>query len=72
MSLPPRDTVFIALMKGYPWPVQTVYSPAEDKWVVATVQASMVDGKYDIYFENEWYDLDDMVEWWKMPKYEVR
>ena len=71
MTSPPRDTVFIALMKGYPWPIQAVYSPAEDKWIVATVQASMVNDKDDLYFENERYDLADLIYWWRMPRYET-
>ena len=63
----PKDTVIIAIMKGYPWPVQTVYNQVDNEWVVSTIQAGMVDGKDDLYFENECYNFDDLICWWKMP-----
>jgi len=62
----PRDRTFIADL-GYPWAVIATYSPAMDQLAVADLEASVCDGKSDLYFCTEWHDLSELKGWMDLP-----
>lgn len=64
----PRDKPFIAHFDGYPWALVAVYSPAMDQVVIADIEASMYQGKSDLYFTTEWCGNGDLLGWMDMPE----
>ena len=62
----PKDRTFIADF-GYPWAVAAMYSPAEERFVIADVEASIFEGKADYYFVTEWQNHIEMKGWMEMP-----
>lgn len=64
----PRDKPFIAHFDGYPWALIAIYSPAMEQFVVADIEASMYQGKSDLYFTTEWCGIGDLLGWMDMPE----
>lgn len=64
----PRDKPFIAHFDGYPWALVAMYSPAMDQIVIADIEASMCQGKTDLYFTTEWCGTGDLLGWVNMPE----
>lgn len=64
----PRDKPFIAYFDGYPWALVAVYSPAMDQFVIADLEASMYQGKDDLYFTTEWFGTGELLGWVDMPE----
>lgn len=64
----PRDKPFIAHFDGYPWALVAVYSPAMEQFVVADIEASMYQGKNDLYFTTEWCGNGELLGWMDMPE----
>ena len=62
----PKDRTFIADF-GYPWATVATYSPATEQFAVADLEASMYEGKNDLYFVTEWHDLSELKGWLEMP-----
>ena len=63
---PPKDSKTYLVDVGLPWILPCVYNPADDDYVVATVQAD-VDESW--YFENEWYTPEYIIAWMPMPDF---
>lgn len=64
----PRDKPFIAHFDGYPWALVAIYSPAMGQIVIADIEASMYQGKSDLYFTTEWCGNGDLLGWMDMPE----
>lgn len=62
----PKDRTFIADF-GYPWATVATYSPATEQFAAADLEASMYEGKNDLYFVTEWHDLSELKGWLEMP-----
>ena len=52
---------------GYPWLLPVIWSEANQQWVAATIQMQECDGKNDPYFENEWFDDEELIKWVEFP-----
>lgn len=52
---------------GYPWLMAAMWSQCNEQWVAATTQIQDCDGKEDPYFENEWFDDEELKAWQEMP-----
>ena len=65
----PKDgTLFLADI-NMPWPLPCVYSPACEKFIVATPQCGLYEGEWnDWYFENEDYREKEIRRWMPMPE----
>ncbi len=66
----PKDgTVFIGVFGDIsPTPVQTCWSLASKKWCASIQQADMFNGRWDMFFENEWSLM--LLKWLPMPEVE--
>lgn len=60
----PKDRVIIGKFQGYPFMVPCIWNECNKQWVYASLAVNMVSGKWnDPYFENEYFDEDDLVSW---------
>lgn len=56
----PKDgKPIIARFKSYPIPLVAMWNKPDGQWVVATPQCCGADN----YFENGWFDADDLISW---------
>jgi len=53
---------------GYPWLLAAMWSQCNEQWVAATSLIQECEGKHDPYFENEWFDDEELKSWQEMPK----
>lgn len=61
---PPKDgTAIIAKFKESEIKRIAVWNSAHDKWVTATLQAETCEEGVDCYFENEYYNDDELIAW---------
>ena len=60
----PKDREIIGEFKNYPFTVVCIWNDHMKKWVYASVQLNMMNGKWnDPYFENDYFDEDQLVRW---------
>lgn len=64
----PKDGTLILGDFGWPWLCLAVWNPADEEWVVAHLQASMVRGREDFYFENLYESHGSMNRWCEVPE----
>ena len=56
----PKDgKPIIARFKSYPTPLVAMWSNLDGQFVAATPQSCCDDS----YFENEWFNADDLISW---------
>ena len=65
---PPKDRVFLAAIKHYPWAVSCVYHPQVKEFLYQTLEEGMVDGQPDPYFESNFTKPEELVAWAEMPE----
>ena len=61
-------TQIIARFKDYPIRLVTMWNGCQNQWVVAIPQVDFYHGRLDDqYFENEYFDDDQMIDWVPLP-----
>lgn len=65
----PKDRVFLAFFKNWPFCTTCHWSKSSKKWVAANLQYDLWDGKFDdAYFENEYFNIENMIKWCELPE----
>jgi hypothetical protein len=64
----PKDgSVFLGDI-GWPWACLVCWSEFQEEWVSPILQANIVDGEDDPYFENEYNSYSELKRWMPMPE----
>lgn len=67
-TAPTDGTPFIGIIAGYPWPVVCMWCAADQKWVYATPECGLYQGKWnDWCFINEQVERHELAAWMDMP-----
>lgn len=66
---PPKDKVFLAEVKGVPWPTLCVWNGANEQFAYASPQCGPYMGKWnDWNFETEYDPEKYILAWMPLPK----
>lgn len=60
---PPKGTVFLARIKGYPWFSQCVWNSASGTYTYSVIGVEKTEDGEEHYFENEYCKESDILEW---------
>jgi hypothetical protein len=70
---PPTDRVFMAVLSTWSGPVAAHWNAYTKSFCFAAASLDLVDGIWqDAYFENEYFNLDELTAWAEWPASPVK